>query len=436
MTSQVRFENKLPMQRRKKALIGFTIIALISVATITIFFLLPVPIKEEKDSSDDHPDFPTIYLTCYDELDNENYSNCVFELDSSESSERIDPFNAQIKIRGETSATYPKKGYRLQLSKGEPLLGMRDDDDWQLFASYYDYTRLKVKLSFNLWRNLLSENNPKAILPRSRYVLLYFNANFQGLYLLAEKNDRKLFGLNGTLQNNTDDSLIFQAKDPSNFSQYEADKWEQDWPNEDEGYYIMDDVMTNLIEFVNSSPDDDFFNETNGIFTKFYKNNTIDFFLFNFFIFHKDFWNKNYFVIRNTNPSNFSLIPWDFDLSFGQNATNTYSATEDPKLQIFEIRNKSLLFNRLLNNSWFRENCTARWTYLRNSVWSNNSIFNILSQVHSECNVYLKLDLNVWNQPYNPEDYINQLSEWISDRLNFCDDYFKNYFVSQMETYY
>ena len=169
MTTQVHFENKLPMQRRKKALIGFAILALISVATITLFLLLPEPKKDEKDSSDDHPDFPTIYLTCNDELDNENYSSCIFELDSSESSERIDPLDAEIKIRGETSATYPKKGYRLQLSKSEPLLGMRDDDDWSLFASYYDYTRLKVKLSFSLWRNLLSEN-PTAILPRSAMI--------------------------------------------------------------------------------------------------------------------------------------------------------------------------------------------------------------------------------------------------------------------------
>ena len=42
---------------------------------------------------------------------------------------------------------------------------------------------------------------------------------------------------------------------------------------------------------------------------------------------------------------------------------------------------------------------------------------------------YLKLDLNIWNQPYNPEDYIKQLEDWISDRLSFCDDHFKNYFT-------
>ena len=424
MTSQVHFENKLPMQRRKKALIGFTIIALISVATITIFFLLPEPIKEEKDSSDDHPDFPTIYLTCNDELDNENYSNCVIELDSSESSERIDPLDAEIKIRGETSATYPKKGYRLQLSKKESLLGMRDDDDWQLFASYYDYTRIKVKLSFNLWRSLLPVN-PTAILPRSRYLLLYFNGVFQGLYLLAEKNDRKLLGFDKEpiIPLFNESSLIFQAKDPSNFSFYYPENWEQDYPDNN---LIMDEIMTKLITFVNSTNNSTFFNPINGIFSKFDKINLIDFFLFNFFILHIDFWDKNYFIARNTHPNLFFLVPWDFDLSFGQNATTNYDNRTNPEP---EIRIKNRLFDRLLRNQTFRENCSDRWEQLRGDIWSNNSIFTVLSRIYLEGKSYLKLDLNVWNQPYNPEKYIEQLEDWISDRLSFCDDHFKNNFV-------
>ncbi len=424
MTSQVHFENKLPMQRRKKALIGFAIIALISVATITIFFLLPEPIKEEKDSSDDHPDFPTIYLTCNDDLDNENYSNCVFELDSSESSERIDPLNAEIKIRGETSATYPKKGYRLQLSKGEPLLGMRDDADWQLFASYYDYTRLKVKLSFNLWRNLLPEN-PTAILPSSRYVLLYLNGNFQGLYLLAEKNDRKLlrFDEEPISPPFNESSLIFQAKDPSNFSYYYPENWEQDYPDNN---LIMDEIMTKLITFMNNTTNSTFFNPMNGIYSKFDEVNLIDFFLYNFFILHIDFWDKNYFIARNTHPNKFFLVPWDFDLSFGQNASDPILAyDEDPEAEIHE---KNLLYDRLLKNDTFRQNCSARWKELRSpdsNVWSNESIFRILSRIYSECRIYLQVDLNIWNPPYNSEVYVNQLKEWITDRLEFCDYHFK-----------
>jgi len=158
MVSSTDFVDRPPPRWRRRNLLAFIIISIITVSTVLFFIYFPYPLEEESDSSDDHPDFPTIYITCYEDLDNENYSNCIFELDSEESSERIDPLDAQIKIRGETSATYPKVGYRLELSKKEPLLGMRDDDDWQLFASYYDYTRLKIKLSFSIWRNLFPVN--------------------------------------------------------------------------------------------------------------------------------------------------------------------------------------------------------------------------------------------------------------------------------------
>ena len=426
MAAQIQFENKLPMGRRKKALIGFLIIASISIATVSFLYFIPKPSEKDTDSSDDHPDFPTIYITCYEALDNENYSNCIFELDSEESSERIDPLDAQIKIRGETSATYPKVGYRLELSKKEPLLGMRDDDDWQLFASYYDYTRLKVKLSFNLWRNLLPVN-PTAILPKSKYVLLYFNGEFKGLYLLAEKNDRKLFGIDKTTATNyTNSSVIFQAKDYTNFTEYEKDKWEQDWPNEDEGFYVKDKILPTLIEFVNKSINSTFYHPQNGIYANFSEVNLIDYFLFNFFILHGDFWDKNYFIARNSHDTLFYLIPWDFDISFGQNATTTYGNTTDP---IEEIRLKNRLYERLLQNKTFRQNCSARWNELRGDIWNNESISKTISNIYSECKPYVQHDLNLWNQPYNSENYIDQLKDWILDRLDFCDDHFNNNFI-------
>jgi len=427
MISSTDFVDRPPPRRRRRNLLAFIIISIITVSTVLFFIYFPYPIEEESDSSDDHPDFPTIYITCYEALDNENYSNCIFELDSEESSERIDPLNAQIKIRGETSATYLKVGYRLELSKGEPLLGMRDDDDWQLFASYYDYTRLKVKLSFNLWRNLFTENNPTAILPRSRYVLLNFNGNFQGLYLLAEKNDRKLFGIDKTTATNyTNSSVIFQAKDYTNFTEYEKDKWEQDWPNEDEGFYVKDKILPTLIDFVNNSINSTFYHPQNGIYANFSEVNLIDYFLFNFFILHGDFWDKNYFIARNSHDTLFYLIPWDFDISFGQNATATYDNTSKP---IQEIRSKNRLYDRLLYNKTFKQNCTNRWNDLRNSIWSNASISNTISNIYSECRPFIQQDLNFWKQSFNSEDYINQLKDWTLDRLDFCDVYFNNDFL-------
>ena len=75
MNSQVHFENKLPMQRRKKALIGFTILALISVATITIFFLLPEPLKDEDDSSDTDGDGSAYTWPTYDPTISYNFKD-------------------------------------------------------------------------------------------------------------------------------------------------------------------------------------------------------------------------------------------------------------------------------------------------------------------------------------------------------------------------
>ncbi len=428
MVKAIDFVDRHPPRRRRRNLLSLILISIITLSTVLFFIYFPYPTEEESDSSDDHPDFPTIYITCYEALDNENYSNCVFELDSEESSERIDPLEAEIKIRGETSATYPKKGYRLQLSKGEPLLGMRDDDDWQLFASYYDYTRLKTKLSFNLWRNLLLENNPTAILPRSRYVLLYFNGDYKGLYLLAEKNDRKLLGIDETTATNyTNSSVIFQAKDYTNFTVYEKDRWEQDWPNEDEGFYVKDKILPPLIDFVNNSLNNTFYHPQNGIFANFSEINLIDFFLFNFFMLHGDFWDKNYFIARNSHDSLFYLIPWDFDISFGQNSTTIYDNTSTVIQE--EICSKNRLYDRLLYNQTFRQNCTNRWNDLRNNIWSNESISNTISNIYSECRPFVQQDLNLWKQTYNSENYINQLKDWTLDRLEFCDDYFINDFL-------
>lgn len=426
MSSSTEFVDKPPPRWQRKNLLSLIFILIISISTILIIFYFPYPNEEDSNDSDDEPDFPTIYITCYSELDNENYVSCIFELDSSRSSEIIDPLDANIKIRGETSATYPKKGYRIELSKKEPLLGMRDDDDWQLFASYYDYTRLKIKISFNLWNSLQLED-PTAILPRSRYVLLYFNGYYQGLYLLAEKNDRKLLDFDSEKINPpfNESSLIFQAKDPSNFSFYFPDRWEQDYPDNN---YIMDGVMTNIITFVNSTNNATFFNPSSGIYSKFFEINLIDFFLFNFFILHHDFWDKNYFIARDTHPEKFFLVPWDFDLTFGQNASDPIRPyNENPEAEIHE---KNLLYDRLLKNSTFRQNCSLRWEQLRNDSWSNESINSLVSVIYNECKNYIQSDLNIWNRPNQFQSYFDQLKQWISERLSFCDYHFENEFLT------
>lgn len=427
------FKNKRPMSQRKKGLLAFILIISILFITLSLsFFFFGLQLSKDDSQIPSKPNIATVYISCEHTINKDNPVECTFALISSVSSQDIKPLKSNITIRGETSATYPKKGYRLEFSKKKALLGMRNDDDWQLFAMYDDITRMRLKLSFELWRSLL-QINPIVILPKSEYVNLYLNGEYQGLYLLAENNDRKLFGFDEAPEDpllHNKSSLIFQAKYSSNFKKYEKEKWEQDYPNEDEGYFIMDEIMTNLTTFVNkSTPDLEFFNLETGIYSRFNKINLIDFFLFNFFILHNDFWDKNYFILRNSTviyPNNFSLLPWDFDGCFGQFRWTIYSASEDPES---EIRERNYLYDRLLGNNTFREDCKKRWFYIREKLWSVDFILDILSHIYEDIENILEIETTMWEpegaeKNSDVEDYIDSLFQWIPERLEFCDSYF------------
>jgi len=345
------FRNKRSSRRMKKLGIVLVLIGIILLPFILIYsYLVYTPISSS--------DFPIIKINTEGELNYEDYIDCTFELNYEKDSDNIATLDSKIRIRGSGlgwNNMSPKKGYRLELSESKSLLGMRKDDDWLLFSLYLDYPRTRIKLSFELWRSLLP-TNPTAIFPNSKYVCLELNGEFQGLYLLAEKNDRTLFNLDNPL-NNINSSLIFQAKYESTFGIYDPSAWDQDWPNDYEGFSIMNEVLLNLFNFVKDSDDKEFYNSKENIFTKFQRRNLIDFYVFNYFIDHQDFWNHNYYLIRNTYPEKFYLIPWDFDMSFGQYIWKRYDADVNRES---EIRKINILYRRILSNKTFREDCKNR----------------------------------------------------------------------------
>jgi len=226
-----------------------------------------------------------------------------------------------------------------------------------------------------------------------------------------------------------------------NLNEYNSLKWDQDWPNEDEGYKIMDDILSELILFITNSSDEEFFNSETGIYSLFDKQNLIDFLIFNFFINHKDFWNVNYYIVRNSYPSKFYLIPWDFDGSFGQRGWIIFDFDDNPENTIFQ---ENRLFQRLLDNEDFRRDCSNRWKFLREDLWTEESILNILSDIYESIRTLIEFDTDLWKpitvddeslvynrylystKEFDLDEYINNLFEFISSRLDFCDEYFTN----------
>jgi hypothetical protein len=98
-------------------------------------------------------------------------------------------YPARIKVRGSSSAHYPKKQFALKLRAGDSkteagLLGMAEASSWVLASPYADKTLIKNVLGLAQARQLF----PYA--PQTRWVELILNGDYHGVYTLTEKIER------------------------------------------------------------------------------------------------------------------------------------------------------------------------------------------------------------------------------------------------------
>lgn len=105
-------------------------------------------------------------------------------------------YTAEINLRGNTSKIFPKQSYRLQFvdsfggNKHVSLAGLRTDDDWILNPMYTDSTKLREPVAYALW-DLMNSSGAAAQSSRIRYVEVFFNGSYHGLYGLQERVDMK-----------------------------------------------------------------------------------------------------------------------------------------------------------------------------------------------------------------------------------------------------
>lgn len=107
-------------------------------------------------------------------------------------------------LRGQTSTTYPKQGYKVELCDEYfdevkvPLLGLRCDDDWILNPMYTDSSKIREKLAYQIWADMQENGQTQELSSNITYIELIFNNCYFGLYGLMEPVDEKQLSLNKT----------------------------------------------------------------------------------------------------------------------------------------------------------------------------------------------------------------------------------------------
>ena len=88
----------------------------------------------------------------------------------------------QIRGRGNSTWLYEKKPYRIKLNSRQTILGMPTHRDWVLLANYGDKSLLRNQLGLEI-----SKRFGLPFTPRSQFVDVVINNQYQGNYLLTEQ---------------------------------------------------------------------------------------------------------------------------------------------------------------------------------------------------------------------------------------------------------
>src|SRR6185369_1679426 len=169
----------------------------------------PAPIKLTFE-----PTLPVLALDAKGSIDHEQKTPCSLRMLGSVGTRDVSSngWTGVVKLHGGVSQGYPKKSYGLTLTSPLRFLDLRESSHWVLNAAFIDRSFMRHKLSYDLFRSLTAVSD-KRFAVASRFVEVYFNGDYHGVYLLMERIDRQLLELHGFQSNEVSHACIYKAVD-------------------------------------------------------------------------------------------------------------------------------------------------------------------------------------------------------------------------------
>ncbi|OUM57287.1 hypothetical protein PIROE2DRAFT_65088 [Piromyces sp. E2] len=116
------------------------------------------------------------------------YEDCSITLEDTDGSKLLNGVKGKVKVRGNWTSNYPKKGLRISFEESQSLLGLNNGGkfkSWVLLAEYKDGSMLRNKSVFQYSRDILGADGYYS--SDSTLVELRINDEYFGVYLLAEQ---------------------------------------------------------------------------------------------------------------------------------------------------------------------------------------------------------------------------------------------------------
>ena len=309
-------------------------------------------------------------------------------------------FHCLVRYRGTNALLHRKKSFAVKLIDGQgddldaPVLGIREENSWILNAMAIDRARMRNLVCFDVWNEMsrtpyaTKYGNRNGI--KGHFVELFVNGDYQGLYCLSDKVDRKLLGLKkveGDSTGVTYKGLLYKGvnwESGCDLLSYEDDPDVEDgqW-NAFELQYPQDRStpeawrpLMDLIDFCSYQTSD-------SVFLAHYRDyfdvgNLADFVAFTWAMNVGDNAYKNTFLsvpdIRQGHR--FLLTPWDMDMSLGGHWDGSYNDVPVDMIYLWA----RAPFDRLLmrNLDGFADSVAARYRECFYGVLSEKHVVGIM----------------------------------------------------------
>lgn len=335
-----------------------------------------------------------------------------------------------IKVRGGLSSRYAKHSYSLELNEKIDLCGLPSDDDWIINANYIDKTFMRHKISYDLFREMGSNN----IAPQCAFAEVYLNEVYNGLYVIMEEVN------GGMVRLEKDDSMAMIFKDPPVFIQ-ETLTWLQEPGNyyqqkfprieERDMTYVMDEMR----EFLYYSSDGEFVKNIDQWFDI---ENVIDWHILLMFSNNGDAVRKNFYLYKLNSRTPFRFAIWDYDHTFGRDGDNEMNMMER-ELDC----ERSVLIKRLVHSEYpdYKSRVAEKYFYLRKkNILSLENFWKHIEKNDRLIRNYTDRNFEKWPLDekwyYDDNNYQQELDimlEFVALRLDYLDNYFQDWLGKQDE---
>ena len=331
-----------------------------------------------------------------------------------------------MKGRGNSTWSQPKKPYAIKFNKKKSLLSLPDDKQWVLLANYFDRTLLRNDLAFFMG----NEMSTLDWTPHYQHVDLMLNGQYKGIYQLGEKvkigKGRVNVGDDGFLleidarARTEDDARYFTVSHISNPVNIKDPEVEYDDPD----YNYAKDYVTATDAALFSA---NFTDPEEGWQHYMDMDSFVDWYLINEIGKNNDaaFYSSCYMNLKRGSKLKMGPL-WDFDLAFGGYPGEPRGSEISNVVEGFYIKNVAW-YKRLFKDPAFVARVKERF----NDIYGRRQ--EIFDHIDSESAIIIEKiteDNKLWGRVCNaskPEEEVkaayqkrvDYLKQWVSDRMDW-----------------